>query len=115
MTEYLYILLPLGTGALFYMTGYQIEKNPSKDRNGMSGYNTPGSRKSQKRWDFAQKYSAGKIKTAAIMMMFAAFPLYFFDQGTTTNVLVSAGIILIFTFIPIFQTEAALNEKFGDN
>ncbi len=114
MTEHLHIVLPLAIGAIFYMTGYHITKNPPKSKNAIYGYKTPASMKSKARWDYAQKIAGVKIKSAAMLMMLAAIPLYFFDQGETVNVLVSAGLILIITFIPIFQTEAALSEKFGD-
>lgn len=115
MTEYLHIILPLGVGAIFYMTGYQIERKPPKNKNAIYGYKTPASMKSKKRWEFAQKFSAQKIKSAALLMMLSAFPLYFFDQGETVNILVSTGLVVFITFIPIFQTEAALSEKFGDD
>lgn len=115
MTEYLHIILPLATGAIFYMTGYYIETKPPKDKNAMYGYKTPASMKSQKHWDYAQLVSAGKIKSASILMMLSALPLYFFDQGETINVLVSALIVIIFTFLPVIQTEIALAEKFGND
>ncbi len=115
MTEHLHIILPLATGAIFYMTGYHISKNPPKDKKAMYGYKTPASMKSQKHWDYAQKVSAGKIKSAAVLMMLSAIPLYFFDQGETINTLVSVLLIVIITFVPIFQTEIALAEKFGND
>lgn len=115
MTEHLHIILPLGVGAIFYMTGYHINKNPPKNKNAIYGYKTPASMKSKARWDYAQKISGEKINSAAILMMLAAIPLYFFDQGETVNVLVSVGLVLFITFIPIFQTEIALSEKFGED
>jgi len=115
MTEQLPIILPLAIGAIFYMTGYHIGKNPPKNKNAIYGYKTPASMKSKERWDYAQKISAGKIKSAAIMMMLVAVPMYFFDQGENMNILVSSGLIVFITFIPIFQTEAALSEKFGED
>ena len=115
MTEHLHIILPLAIGATFYMTGYYIASKPPKDKNAMYGYKTPASMKSQKHWDYAQAVSAGKIKSAAVLMMLTAIPMYFFDQGETVNILVSVLLVVFITFLPVIQTEMALNEKFGDN
>ena len=115
MTDYLHVLLPLISGALFFMTGYYIKKNPPKDINGAVGYKTPASMKSQKHWDFAQQVSADKIKSASIFMMLTALPLYFFNQGSTINIIVAIVIVLFITILPIIQTESAINEKFGDS
>lgn len=114
MDSIIHIILPLATGVLFYFTGYYMEKNPPKNSSAIYGYKTPASMKSQKRWDFAQTFAAGKIKSAAVLMMLCSIPMYFFEQGDTTNILVSAVLVTLITFVPVFQTESAIAEKFGD-
>lgn len=111
----IHILLPLATGVLFYFTGYYMEKKPPKDSSAIYGYKTPASMKSKKHWVFAQTFAATKIKSAAVLMMLCAIPMYFFDQGDTTNIIVSVVLVLLITFIPIFQTESAIAEKFGNH
>ena len=108
------VILPLGIGVVFYFSGWYMQKKPAPDRNAPYGFKTPGSLKSQKHWDFAQQFGAKKIRFWSIAMMFTSVPMYFSHWEERTNFWVAVGMILLFFAIPIFQTEAALDQEFGE-
>lgn len=112
--QYFHFLLPIISGILFWFTGMYMKKNPPKDKKASYGYKTEGSMKSQKRWDFAQSYAAEKIQFWSFALIFMAIPMYFSHWSETTNMWVSIGLVFLFLCIPVFQTESALEEKFGD-
>jgi len=114
MTEYIHILIPLLSGITFYITGFYIKKKPPKNKNAGYGYRTAGSMKSQERWDFAQKHSADKIQFWSVGLVLMSIPMYFSHWSENTKLWVAIGIVLLFLMIPVFQTESALEEKFGD-
>lgn len=114
MEKYIHVLLPLISGIIFYITGYYMKKNPPKTRNASYGYRTEGSKKSQKHWDFAQGYAADKIQFWSVALIFMSLPMYFSRWSEQTNLWVAVGLVLLFIMIPVFQTESALEKKFGE-
>lgn len=107
--------MPLLCGGIFILTGLILYCFPPKKINGLYGYRTSGSMKSQERWDFSQKYSAIELAKSGLIVLLLAFLPFVVPIEKSIEKGVSIAIILVSVFIPIYRTEKALNKKFADN
>lgn len=107
--------MPLLCGGIFILTGLILYCFPPKKINGLYGYRTSGSMKSQERWDFSQKYSAIELSKSGLILLFLAFLPVVVPIEKSTEKVVSIAMILALVFILIYRTEKALNKKFADN
>lgn len=107
-------LIVLGiTGVLTVIFGFIFLKYPPKRINWFYGYRTSGSMKSQKRWDFAQKYSARGMIQAGFLMIPAGLLGGWLPLKPVVAAFLSIPVILAFYGVLIYRTEKALKEKFG--
>ena len=107
-----FVLTLLLSGLIFYIVGKIMLLYPPKKISHLYGYRTPGSMKSQERWDFAQGYSSRLIvNLGAVLVVLAAFG-YFFDIPEKPGALASTGIVVAAAIYLIAKTEIAMNQKF---
>lgn len=86
-------------------------KFPPKRINGLYGYRTESSMKSQERWDFSQRYAANKmIKWGGLLTLTSIFG--FFVEGIMAMIL-GAGLLFLFIILLLTRTEKAIKLKFG--
>ena len=103
MEKLLEITNPLlsSTGLIFIIMGLIMYKFPPKKINSLYGYRTGSSMKNQKKWDFAQKYSAKIMAFVGIGLIAFSFTrtILPFDEDQTAIfgvfVLLMSVIILI--------------------
>ena len=106
-------LIPGATGPFIILAGVIMLKFPPKNINGVYGYRTRSSMKSQERWDFSQRHSAKEmIKWGVIMTLVSLLGLVL-KTSEAVGVVVGIVITLFCTVILIMQTERALKVKFG--
>ena len=106
-------LIPILTGPILMIAGIVMMKWPPKKINGLYGYRTSSSMKSQERWDFSQKY-AGKelIKLGGILTSASILGLVY-DTKENTGVLLGLGFMLIAIMLLLIRTERAIKIRFG--
>lgn len=103
------IILTLSlSGIVFLLGGIVLAKFPPKKINGLYGYRTVNSMKSQDRWDFAQKYSSRLAILSGLALILTSFlwlllmPKLKFDTWIGfIIILISIGIIIVKTEIAI--------------
>lgn len=111
-----YLICPV----LMTASGYLMQKHPPREINGLYGYRTARSSKSQEAWDFSQRYSAklyvkwGRILTAVSLLLF----LVLMGLGAETAGIAGTFVCLVqivFLILPIPFVERALKENFDQN
>lgn len=109
------LLVPMITGLIFVITGLIFQKFPPKKINGLVGYRTKKSMKSQESWDFAQVYSSQQtVKIGSILTM-TSFSGLFFPFEDPIKGAVELGLTFAVLFLLISSTEKELKSKFGEN
>ena len=98
------------SGPVVFITGLILMIFPPKKINGIYGYRTPGSMKSQDRWDFAQKYSGKRLIQSGIILTLISFIGLLIKPIEGLGTVAGFGIMLIFTAVPIIQTENKLKK-----
>ena len=113
-TYYINALILLVVGIVFWMC-------PPKKINGLYGYRTARSRKSQEAWDFAQRYSAKLITMfglAALVVTAIAHWLrnclcFNSDFLMLYDITIKLVLPLIVAIPPLILTELELRKRFG--
>ena len=113
-TSYICPLIFLVVGIVFWMC-------PPKKINGLYGYRTTRSRKSQEAWDFAQRYSAKLMTMFGLAALVLAAVAHWLRNCLCINsdylILYDICITLLLPIIvvlpPIVLTELELRKRFG--
>mgnify|MGYP001942326949 CR=1 FL=1 len=107
-------LIPIICGPIFILAGWIMLKFPPKKINGIYGYRTSSSMKSDEHWDFAQKYGAFQlIRWGAIMILSSSLGI-FLNLPDMYSLLIALGLLVILSIFPIVLTERALRQKFKE-
>ena len=107
------ILIPFLCGSIFLIMAIIMYYHPPKEINDLYGYRTRASKKSQERWDFAQRHSSVQFIKTAVVLVVIGLGGYVVPASFMAKF--SAGIfITIFAVAFILRsTEAALKKRFG--
>ncbi len=112
LMDFLIPLMMIGIGRLFM-------KRPPKRINGIYGYRTKRSMKTQETWDFAHRYLGNLwFKTGLVLIPLSALPLIFV-YGKDVDLIGTVGAVvtlfeIVPMIVPIFPTERALKENFDE-
>lgn len=107
------LLIPL----VMILAGFLLYKHPPKDINGLIGYRTNWSRKSQETWDFAQVY-CGKlwIRIGIILLIVSAIVQIPFAGASEDTIGMMTFVVemaqLVVMVAAIYPVERALRKKF---
>jgi len=107
--------VPFLCGSVFLVVGGIMYFAPPSKINGLYGYRTSSSMKSQDRWDFSQKYSAKKMVTAAVVMLLFSLTGFLFSLSDVTKTAVGMGLMLSSCVYMIAATEMAIKKRFKDS
>lgn len=110
------LLIPL----VMIIIGAVFIKRPPKKINGIYGYRTRMSRKSQETWDFAHLFSGRIFFRMGIVMIVPSVIVMLLVHGRSEDTVGFVGGILelaqcVFLVLPIPFTERALRENFDEN
>jgi len=105
-------LTPALSGSIFIMAGFVLLKFPPTKINGINGYRTPRSMRSQEEWDFAQTYSAKQLIKYGLVSLTCSVIGLFISVKENLAVVVGVFITILFAVIPIIRTEKALKTRF---
>ena len=112
LMDFLIPLMMIGIGKLFI-------KLPPKRINGIYGYRTKRSMKTQETWDFAHRYLGNLwFKIGLVLIPLSALPLIFV-YGKDVDLIGTVGAVvtlfeIVPMIVPIFPTERALKENFDE-
>lgn len=109
-------LIPL----MMWGIGIWFEKKPPAGINGVIGYRTKRSMKSQEAWDFAQRYMGSLWKKAGILMLVPSVVATALTYGMTEEGIGNVSLVLIHVqmvilLVAIYPVEKALKMKFDEN
>lgn len=102
------------TGAVFIVMGLIMLKNPPKNINDWYGYRTASSKKSQERWDFAQKHSSKRMTKVGQLLAILSFPAAVFHIDPMSGAIIAIIVVVGAGTYLVITTERALREKFGN-
>ncbi|MFC1562738.1 SdpI family protein [candidate division KSB1 bacterium] len=105
-------IIPITTAPIFIIAGLIGQKFPPKKINGLYGYRTSNSMKSQERWDFAQRYSAREMIKWGLLMALIGFIGLIIELKAGIEVAIGLGIVILFVIILIIRTEKELKTRF---
>lgn len=100
-------------GPIFLLVGYFVKRKPPKEINHLYGYRTANSMISQERWDFAQTYSARQMIKIGLYMCLLSIPALFLNLQIWVSLALSVVSIIFFAWLIFYNTEKAINQKFG--
>ena len=99
-------------GLVFLLAGFIMHKWPPKKINGLYGYRTGSSMRSQERWDFAQAYAAGQMIRCGVAMTVTGVLMALFSIKEGVIMAVGMALLIMLTLYLIYSTEAAIKKKF---
>lgn len=109
-----FLFPPLLICLIFILVGILMIVFPPKKINSLYGYRTSASRKSQERWDFAQKYSAKEmIKLGGLMSLFS-FVGFVYRPSESMATIIGIGLAIAIAVILIVRVESAIKKRFSD-
>ena len=100
------------TGIVFALLGGAFYQSPPSEINPLVGYRTRLSMKSQKHWDFAQKYSAKQMERAGYVMVILSVLSYFLPVDTEYKQTGGLILLVVCSIYMIVSTELALRKQF---
>lgn len=106
------LFLPALTSPIFLIAGFVMYYFPPKKINYLYGYRTKSSMKSQKTWDFAQKYSSLQMMILAIMMFAISLIFSFFPINENLNLIFGLMILLSGVVFMLYKVEKAIKINF---
>lgn len=102
------LLLPFLCGIVFMTAGFIQFKFPPGKINSFYGYRTNLSMKSQRNWDFAQKYSAKLMMIAGLILLLFSFSGWFYNPGSEYDVIIGMILLLLTVITLLSLTQTAL-------
>lgn len=108
------LLIPILAGAIFMFIGLLMLKFPPKKINWYYGYRTSNSMKDQKRWDFAQIYSAKEIIKLGGLLMLSSLIGIFYKFNEHVAIIIGVGLMLTMVVILLYRVERAINKNFNN-
>ena len=102
-------------GVIFILAGVIVYFFPPKSINGLYGYRTAASMKSQENWDFAQIYSAQKMMLSGLILCIVGILAGFVSMSENLQTVIGLSILISSCIYLFVSTEKALKEKFQNN
>jgi uncharacterized membrane protein len=107
------LLIPILTGPIFMVMGIIVKKFPPKQINGLYGYRTSSSMKSQDRWDFAQTYSANEMIRLGFLLLLTSLLGLALNLSELNGIALGLVLMIIMVVLLVVRTERAIQRKFG--
>ncbi|MCA0133234.1 SdpI family protein [Winogradskyella alexanderae] len=108
-------LIPLSSGLIFCVVGVIMYKFPPKKINGIYGYRTINSMKSQERWDFAQIYSSKQMIKSGFLLSISGLMGLLFQPNENTSTALGLGLMILTVVLLFIKVEKKLKNKFKNS
>ncbi|MHA7941947.1 SdpI family protein [Formosa sp. 3Alg 14/1] len=115
ITENSLFLIPFSSGLIFIVVGIIMYKFPPKKINGIYGYRTSNSMKSQERWDFAQIYSSKQMMKYGGLLSLSGIIGLFFQPSEKTSTVLGLGFMILMVILLLVKVEKKLKEEFKNS
>jgi len=102
------LLLPFLCGIVFMTAGFIQFKFPPKKINSIYGYRTKLSMKSQRNWDFAQRYSAKLMMISGLILLLFSLSGWFYNPGSEYDVIIGMILLILAVIILLTLTQTEL-------
>lgn len=101
-------------GIAFSFIGSFMAWSPPQEINGVVGYRTRRSMKSQAHWDFSQRYSSNIMGVGGLVMAVLSTLSYFLPVAAAIKQTAGLVALMALAIGMIVATEVALKRKFKD-
>ncbi len=108
------LVVPLLSGAIFILAGLIMFVFPPKNINGLYGYRTSNSMKSQERWEFAQKYSSLEMMKFGGILMLTSILGFIIEPNGDTPMVIGLGLMIAMVIVLFIRVEKALKKRFPE-
>ncbi|WP_073220367.1 SdpI family protein [Aequorivita viscosa] len=108
------LVVPLLSGAIFILAGLIMFVFPPKNINGLYGYRTSNSMKSQERWEFAQKYSSLEMMKFGGILMLTSILGFIIEPNGDTPMVIGLGLMIAMVIVLLIRVEKALKKRFPE-
>ena len=95
-------------GFAFSIAAFVTMKFPPKKINGIYGYRTARSMKSQENWDIAQRYSSRLMLKQGLVMLAIGVLLFALPIPDEMSAVISIALLIVSVFFLFVQTEKKL-------
>jgi len=109
------LIVPIIGGVTFIIFGTIMSLFPPGSINGIYGYRTSESMKTQERWDFSQKYASKKMIQIGVLLSLSTFIGLVINPNSNIHFILEFGLVIISSIYLIVIIENALKRKFGKN
>jgi len=106
------LVVPLLSGAIFILAGLVMFVFPPKRINGLYGYRTSSSMKSQERWDFAQKHSPIEMMKFGGILMITSFLGLIIEPNGNTPTIIGLGLMIAMIVVLVVRVEKTIKKRF---
>ena len=100
------------------LVGCLMQKNPAENRDPNHGYNTPASRKTQERWDYAQTIAPGIFislgKILGVIEIVLSAGMFFLQVPIYTALCIGSLVGIGFLFFGFYKTDLEIEKKFAE-
>lgn len=108
------LVVPLLSGAIFIVAGLVMFVFPPKNINGLYGYRTSNSMKSQERWEFAQKYSSLEMMKFGGVLMLTSVLGFIIEPNGDTPMIIGLGLMIAMIIVLFIRVEKAIKKRFPE-
>ncbi|MBD3583772.1 SdpI family protein [Flavobacterium selenitireducens] len=102
----------LACGIVFIGAAVIMLLFPPRKINDFYGYRTSTSKKSQERWDFAQRFSSWRMIEAGIVLTIVSIFLEYGQIAKEIGVVVGIALLIASCLYMFLRTESAIKKKF---
>lgn len=108
------LIVPLLSGAIFILAGFIMLVFPPMKINGLYGYRTGSSMKSQDRWDFAQKYSAKELMRSGVVLILTSALGFVIEPTDDVATIIGLGLMIAMVIVLFIRVEKAIKDRFSE-
>lgn len=109
-----FILIPLLVGPIFILAGFLMVIYPPRKINYLYGYRTRSSMKTQKRWRFAQKYSAKELIKFGGILLLTSMLGFVVNIREDYSIIIGFGLMITAIVLLFIKTEKAIKNQFPE-
>lgn len=113
---YSLLLVNLISPFVMILVGFLLKKHPVTDMDSHNGYNTPASRKSQERWDYAQSIAPDNFislgKTLGIIEIILLAGVLLLPISPYAGMIAGSIVGMVFFFLGFYKTDTEIEKRF---
>jgi uncharacterized membrane protein len=106
------LFFSLLTGGIFLIAGFFLFIFPPKNINGLYGYRSSFSMKSQEIWDYAQKYAGKQMMKAGLILKVIGILFYLFSIPIELAIIFELIALLVVVILMLYFIDKQLRKQF---